>query len=567
MIEHLSIRNYLILKECDINFSPGLNILTGETGAGKSILLDALSLILGERADYSIIKKGQDKLVVEGHFNIKKNQRVKNILEEILPEETVSHDIILRRELLSKGISRNFINDNPVSISDMKRLGDMLIDVHSQNEHQSLLDKSTHIEILDNYVSEKEVFIIYQREFKELTDIILKSEDLRLRMEKVTSNTSFLEFELKEINNLSLVQNEDTDIENELNKLENTEDILIALNAVLSSLYEDKLNAQDSVNKSVKELKKIIKYDDTFQKITDDLENASVLLKESTEFLNSYRNNLNFDTQKIDQLRNRLAAINHLKKKYGLSITELIEKADFIQKELSTAENFNYEIEQLSKEIDKKKETVFKKAKQIYELRNARSRDLEKGVNNLFKEVGLETAEFKVDIKNIVGSEADILTVGKEHYKLNNKGFNEIEFFIKTNKGDEFSPLRKSASGGEVSRIMLSIKGALSEKDDIPVLIFDEIDSGISGRIAQKVGKILKTLSQTHQIICITHLPQIAAMSFRHFHVSKSEFNKETTAKINLLTEKEKIIEIAKLISGEKITDAATKSAKELINS
>lgn len=567
MIENLSIKNYLILKECEINFSPELNILTGETGAGKSILLDALSLILGERADYSRIKKGQDKLVVEGQFSIKSNKRVQKILGEILPDEPAGDNLILRRELLSKGISRNFVNDIPVSISDMKRLGDLLIDVHSQNEHQSLLDKSTHMEILDNYVSEKEVYINYQKEFKELKDMIRKLDDLKLKKEEVTSNTSLLEYELKEINNLSLIQNEDVDIENELNKLENTEDILLALNETLSVLYEDKLNAQDSVNKSVKELKKVIKYDETFQKIADDLENASIFLKESTEYLNSYRNNLNFDTQKIDQLRNRLTAINHLKKKYGLSISELIEKADFIQKELSTAENFNYEIEQLTKEIDKKKEVVYKKAMKIYQIRNTKSKELEKAVNNLFKEVGLETAEFKVDIQNTTGSEDDILTVSKEHYKLNSTGFNEIEFFIKTNKGDEFSPLRKSASGGEVSRIMLSIKTALSEKDEIPVLIFDEIDSGISGRIAQKVGKILKNLSKTHQIICITHLPQIAAMSFRHFHVSKSEVNKETIAKIKLLTEKEKIVEIAKLISGEKITDAATKSAKELINS
>ena len=567
MIEKLYIKNYLIIKECEINFSGGLNILTGETGAGKSILIDALSLILGERADYSIIKKGQDKLIVEGHFNFKNNKIIKRVLSEILPDEEINQEsIILRRELLNKGVSRNFICDSPVNISDMKKFGDVLIDVHSQNEHQSLLEKEKHIEILDNYLSDKDLFSRYRVKFSQFKELVKFFEDTSSKKEEIVSKKNFLEFELRELNNLNIQLNEDIDIEDELNKLENTEGILIALNEALQVLYEDKSNAQISVSKAIKEINKILKYDNSLSKLSEDLENSHILIKESSEFLSSYRNELNLDTEKIEQLRNRLSNINHLKKKYNLSNNELIDRAKDIQRELSLVDNFDYETEKLSKEIDTERENLFRIGTEISELRKLESKELEKKINKLFKEVGLETAEFKIEIKNITGEKNDIFSSEKDHYLLSSRGFNYVEFFIKTNKGSEFLPLKKSVSGGEVSRIMLSIKTAFAEKDEIPILIFDEIDSGISGRIAQKVGKTLRTLSETHQIICITHLPQIAAASERHFHVSKIDTGKETTASFKQLTENEKITEVAKLISGEKITEASKKSAMELIN-
>ena len=252
-----------------------------------------------------------------------------------------------------------------------------------------------------------------------------------------------------------------------------------------------------------------------------------------------------------------------------MSLDELILKSENLQKELIFADNFDYELDKLLNTIIEQKAAVIKKAKEISELRIKNSKLLEKNINAVLKEVGLEGSEFKVGINTVYGSESDLSTIksGKEFIKPGIKGLNEIEFFIKINKGSDFSPLQKSASGGEISRIMLAIKAVMSEKDNIGILVFDEIDAGISGRIALKAGKVLKALSKTHQIICITHLPQIAAMSDRHFHVSKKEYKNEVLAGIKDLTEEEKILEVAKLISGEKVTDASTKSALELINS
>ncbi len=251
-----------------------------------------------------------------------------------------------------------------------------------------------------------------------------------------------------------------------------------------------------------------------------------------------------------------------------MTADELINKGETLQKELLYAENFDYELEKLLNNISEQRELVYAKAKDIFGVRKKKSKELELKINNLFKDLGLENSEFKADIQINIGGEDDLLSIknGKEVVKLGSAGYNEIEFLIRTNKGSEFTPLRKSASGGEISRIMLAIKTVLSEKDKVGILVFDEIDAGISGRIAQKAGKVLKELSKTHQIICITHLPQIAAMSDRHFHVNKKTDCNETLASITLLNDDEKINEVAKLISGEKITETAIKNAAELIN-
>ncbi|MEP7145667.1 MAG: DNA repair protein RecN [bacterium] len=568
MIEKLYIKHYLIIKEAEINFINGLNILTGETGAGKSIIVDALSLILGERADYSIIKKDQDKMVIEGHFNFKNNIIVKKIMESLLPEdEIISESVIIRRELLKKGASRNFINDNPVSISELKKFGEMIIDIHSQNEHQSLLNSETHIEVLDHYSLKEETLKKYKKNFEELKESVSKFKDLSGKKEELLKKKDFLDFELKEINNLNLQPDEDEELESELKKLENIENISQALNASLKILYEDDTCSLDTVNSAVKELKKVSEYDVSFEKIISDLENSYILVKESSDSLNSYRNNLNFDNNYIEKIRQRLSDITHLIKKTGLTAGELISKGESLEKELSFADNFDYELEKLYKEILRKKEITFLGAKEIFELRKVKSKELEKKINKLLKEVGLESSEFRVDIENNNGDHGDLLSfkTGKGTIKLTENGFNKVEFLIRTNKGNDFSPLKKTVSGGEISRIMLAVKTVLAEKDKIGILVFDEIDAGISGRIASKVGKILKKLSETHQVISITHLPQIAAMSDRHFHVSKTEINKETIAGIKNLNDEEKILEIAKLISGEEITVASTKSAIELI--
>ncbi|HQY19863.1 MAG TPA: DNA repair protein RecN [Ignavibacteria bacterium] len=568
MIEKLLIKNYLIIKEAEIHFSEGLNILTGETGAGKSIILDALSLLLGERADHSKIKSGDDKLIMEGQFNFTDNKIVENLYKEMFPEDEFNGYLILRREINTKGINRSFINDTPVNISDMKKFGDVVIDIHSQNEHQSLLSKETHIGILDNYVSDETIFSEYEKGYLDLRKSVSDYKEFISKKEDLLSRKKFLDHDLKEINNVNIQPGEDEEIETELDRLENSEEISSSLSISLEGLSENDFNALNIISAAVKELKKISDYDKNFEKLIEDLESSYILIKETSSSLLNYNNDLNFDPVRIEHLRSRLLAINSLKRKHELDIPELLEKAENIQKDLTFAENFDHEIDKLDKKISVMKSELFSLAEKISDKRIKRAKDLEKEINKLLKEVGLESAEFKVDIKKNISDSENEFTVkkGKENYELSQNGINNIEFLIRTNKGMELSPLRKSASGGEISRIMLAIKTVLSENDNIGILVFDEIDAGISGRIAQKVGNTLKKLAVSHQIICITHLPQIAANSDRHFNVSKSDENNETKAYINILDDNEKINEVAKLLSGEKITESTINSAKELIS-
>jgi DNA repair protein RecN (Recombination protein N) len=589
MIEKLFIKNYLIIKESELNFKDGLNILTGETGAGKTIILDALGLILGERADYSIIKNNNEKLVIEGHFNFEKNIYVEEFLNTLYNEEKIEatenrNYIILRRELNNKGVSRNFINDNPVPLNILKNFGDLIIDIHSQNEHQSLLNKDTHINIIDNYSDGEDILKKYKILFDNYKKLINEFSELKGKKDNLIERKNFLEFQLKEINNVNPRPEEDNELENELKKMENVEEISSSINNCINLLYESENNILSGIHNVIKELKKSSKFDNELKKLSEELESAYINVKDISGVLSNYNSGVNFDPERIEEIRNRLGALNFLKKKYNLTINELIKKAEELEKELNLTENYDYEIEKKKEIILLEKEKIINASKKLSEIRKKAIKYFENEVNKYLKEVGLENSELKIknefkttnypslsDPPVIARSEATwqshfSFTISKKNILITPSGIDDIEFLIRTNKGGEFSPLRKTASGGEVSRIMLSIKTAMSNKDNVPILVFDEIDAGISGRIADKVGKLLKKLSESHQIISITHLPQIAARSDNHFRVSKKVKDEETIAEIKPLTREEKIEEIAKMLSGEKITAASIKGAKELIN-
>lgn len=567
MIDKLYIKNYLIIKEAEVEFSKGLNILTGETGAGKSIILDALSMILGERANFSLIRKGESKLVIEGGFDFKENKAVHKFLKKRDLDINEGY-VIIRRELNEKGVSRNFINDTPIQLSDLKDFGDIIVDIHSQNEHQSLLKKETHLLILDNFIGENKNYKSYRDEYENYRVLVKQYEELINKKETLKEKKDILEFQLKEINNVNPQAGEEEDLENELSKLENVEDISLNVDNSLRILYEDEHGAFSSLSQALKELRNAAGYDGDFSKLVEDLESSYVNIKEAADFLNNYKSSINFDPIRIEQIRDRLGSLNFLKKKYNLSLEELLKKSEELTNELNLSENYDYELEQLCKKVNLTKESIYHKAVELSKLRQNSSKSLEKNVNTYLHEVGLESAEFKVNFKIAESFEVNNFTVQVEgkNVVLSGRGIDDVEFLVKTNKGMDYSPLRKTASGGEVSRVMLAIKASLSGRDNVPVLVFDEIDAGISGRIAGKVGKVMKELAKEHQIIAITHLPQIAAVSDRHFYIEKIEEKGHTVTSISALTDEEKINEIAKLISGEKVTESSLKSAKELIS-
>ena len=569
MLEKLTIKNYLLLKNIEIDLSKGFNIITGETGAGKSILINALNLLLGGRADYSIISKNKDKMIIEGIVSISGDNKA--AIGKILKEreiESLGDNIIIRRELYTKAYSRCFINDTPVGTNDLKELGEIIIDIHSQNEHQSLLKKEMHIELVDSYLVKKEGkkfedrLNSYKQGYEQLLIKQNEFDEINRKKSELDSKRSFIDFQLKEINETDPQQGEDEELENELKTGENIEGIRESLTLAYSNLYDDSGSVLERIKIVEKELGKIGEYNTDIQKILGDVSESTTALREASRLIGSLLDNLNFDPARVEEIRERLYKLQFLKKKYGGSIDEVIELKKTLEKDLGLVDNFDETISNLKKEIDELVKELFKKAGELSKIRREKSKQLETETVKILKEVGFENAEFRVDIKSATGTKGSFANA----QDLKNNGYDDVEFMVKINKGDEFSSLRKTASGGEVSRIMLAVKSVLAGADKVDILVFDEIDTGISGRIAQKAGRVMKGLSAYRQVIAITHLAQIAALADEHLLVEKETEGNSTITRIRPLDKNEKVIEVAKLLSGEKVTDASIKSAKELMS-
>jgi len=588
MLEKLTIKNYLLLKNIEIDLSKGFNIITGETGAGKSILINALNLLLGGRADYSIISKNKDKMIIEGIVSISKEN--KNAIGKILKEHEIESietppptpprrggengTLIIRRELYSKAYSRCFINDTPVGTNELKELGEVIIDIHSQNEHQSLLKKEVHIELVDSYLIKKEgkkfedKLNSYKQGYEQLLIKQSEFDEINKKKNELDSKRSFIDFQLKEIHETDPQRGEDDDLENELKTGENIEGIRESLTLAYANLYDDTGSVLERIKIVEKELGKIGEYNTDIQKILGDVSESTTALREASRLIESLLENLNFDPARVEEIRERLYKLQFLKKKYGGSIDEVIKLKETLERDMSLVDNFDETINKLKAEITELVKDLFKKAGELSKTRKDKSKQLEVEIVKILKEVGFENAEFRVDIKSISNPKGSLLQgqSGADAQDLSNNGYDDIEFMVKINKGDEFSSLRKTASGGEVSRIMLAVKSVLAGADKVDILVFDEIDTGISGRIAQKVGGVMKNLSSFRQVIAITHLAQIAALADEHLLVEKETEGNSTITKIRPLDKNEKVIEVAKLLSGEKVTDASIKSAKELMS-
>lgn len=563
MLASLYIKDYALIESLNIEFSEGLNIITGETGAGKSIIIDAMNLLLGERASTDVIRKGSDKSIIEGVFVISSNKKVKALLAE--NELESSDTIIVRRELFQKGTNRCFVNDSVASLSLLKEIGNLLVDLHGQHEHQSLLRVETHIDYLDEFCNNERLLFEFGQEFSLLRKKITELNSLIGSIENIKQRKEFISFQLNEISAVNPQPNEDEEIEQELKLLESSEARLELATQLTDLLYDAENSVHDQLFKAKNLTAELAEIDPQLAELSQELTTALTTIGEAAKSIRQYSTTIEIEPEKLNEMRKRLANIQLLKKKYGMSLNSLLQLYAKLNNELQLSENFEQELSALKDEIQRIRKAAGEKAKLLSASRAKGAAKLEKSVVKTLGDLGIQNSDFKVVITNRNSSDDDCVISEGRKLSYTHKGTDFVEFFLSTNTGEDVKPLSRVASGGEVSRIMLSLKTALAMNEKLPLLIFDEIDAGISGRIAQKVGMALKRLASSHQIISISHLPQIAAFRDHHFLVEKHEKENRSVSSIRKLSEEESVVEIAKLMGGDKVTSVNIQAARELI--
>ena len=565
VLKSLYIKNYALIEELSVEFEHGLNIITGETGAGKSIIIDALSLILGERADTDTVRKGAEKAVVEGFFSASGNPGLKSLLEASGIE--FGEELILRREVSIKGQSRCFINDSPATIALLKQAGDLLVDLHGQHEHQSLLRSETHIDLLDDFGGLEGLVLEFGEAYREAVGVLNAIRELRSREQQLKEKRELYEFQMKEIDAVGPQTGEEEQLEAELRILENAERLHTETERLYQALYESDNAVHDQLVIVRNQLEDLSAIDRAFEEIKNEAASAAAIVSELAKFVQNYNSKIEFNPERLETIRTRLGQLTLLKKKYGGSLDAVIAHRARIGGEAALAENFESELTAL----DGKFQETRKTCSGIAERLSGKRRDVAKKINRSIEQalitLGIANASFETRLENRIAAGGDhaVVKLGREWFEATAKGIDIVQFFISTNPGEDVKQLVKVASGGEISRIMLAMKTILAKTDRLPLLVFDEIDVGVSGRIAQTVGQSLKNLSRFHQVIAITHLPQIAGLADVHFVVVKTEEGKRSFTRMRKLELQERVVEVAKLMSGEEVTRAGLQGARELM--
>ena len=548
MLQSLHVKNLALIKETEITLKDGLNILTGETGAGKSIIIGSVSLALGEKVPKELLREGDDTALVELVFFVENPK----VLEKIrsLGIEAEDETVILSRKITAgRAIAR--VNGEAVSVSKLKEVASLLIDIHGQHEHQSLLSKKKHLEILDAYakdaLGDKKIrlsacFHEYQKLKKEWDSSNTDSEERAREL-------SFLEYEVKEIEDANLLDNEDAILEEQYKKFANGKQIMDAVSMTYGATGGDGECASELIGRALRGLGTVSQYDEKLAGMEQSLTDIDNLLSDFNHEIASYLSEEEFDEEVFYQTEKRLDEINHLKSKYGNTIEGIKAAAEEKSKRIAVLRDYDTYLEKLRLSLDLKKRELDALCTEVSEIRQKEAGGLSDAIAQALEDLNFLDVQFSMEFR-------------QTDYSAN--GTDEAEFMISTNPGEPVKPLAKVASGGELSRIALAVKTVMADTDEIPTLIFDEIDSGISGRTAQMVSQKMKLLAGTHQIICITHLPQIAAMADVHFLIEKSVENNETISRIHPLNEEESVQELARMLGGVEITDTVIQNAREM---
>lgn len=557
MLHELHIHNFAIIEDISLEFDKGMTVLTGETGAGKSIIIDAVGLLAGGRGSSNYVRHGTKKCVLEGHFETPQNQK----LVELFKESALEFDpeiLIIQREIYQNGRSVCRVNGSIITIGLLKEIGTYLIDIHGQNEHQELMQSDNHIYLLDYFGGEaiEKLRESYQTDYNEYRATRKRFRDWQDKEQEMAQKLDILRFQTDEIAQANLQPDEEEALEEEERRLANFQSIMEALSTSYQLLQDNEPSGLELVGRAMDEMETIAEVDHEFQEISSELTGAFFQLQEVASSIYNQLDKQEYDEERLNEIASRLNLIQQLKRKYGSSIAEILIFYEDSMKELSEIENRSESKEELEDKLQRLEKRLVEKGRGISEIRRKIALALEEAIHEELQALYMEKVEFVVKFSD----EIENLTIKT----ANSQGLDQVEFFISTNPGEPLKPLTKIASGGELSRIMLAMKTIFAQSQGITSIIFDEIDTGVSGRVAQAIAEKIHAISVYSQVLCITHLPQVAAAADNHLYVKKAQLETRTTTEAVILEEAERVEEIARMLSGSEMTSGALQAAREL---
>ena len=550
MLKHLYIKNFTLIDELDISLYEGFSVITGETGAGKSIILGAIALLLGQRADSKTIKQGAEKCVIEANFDLSRYN-----MQPFFDENDIEYDAgdcIIRRELTAAGKSRSFINDTPVALSMLKELGDMLMDVHSQHQNLLLNKQDFQLEVVDIIADDAAQLAKYQNTYAEFVKAEKELSEMTLAIERNRENHDFLKFQFEELENTKLQEGEQEELEQRSETMEHSEDIKSALYTTDNALSAEQVGVIQSLRSSLSALRSIESVYPEVSELIERIDSSYIDLKDISQEISSLLESVDFDPAELDQINSRLDRIYELEKKYHVeTVEELISKRDELHQQLAAIENGDESLDALKARRDELESKARKEADALTKLRTKSAKTIEAEMQKRLIPLGMPHVRFSIQLTPI---------------ELGQNGADKVSFLFSANTSTPLQPVSQVASGGEIARVMLSLKAMISGAVKLPTIIFDEIDTGVSGKTAEMMAQIMKEMGgHGRQVISITHLPQIAALGSVHYKVEKNETASGTTSKMRQLDADERVREIAQMLSGSDVTEAAIQNAKELL--
>jgi DNA repair protein RecN (Recombination protein N) len=550
MLKQLYIKNFTLIDVLDIELYPGFSVITGETGAGKSIILGAIGLLLGQRADSKSIKQGTDKCVIEAHFDLSRYD-----LQSLFEQNEIEYDAndtIVRRELTATGKSRAFINDTPVPLTMLKDLGERLVDVHSQHQNLLLNKQDFQLSVVDIIADDQKELAAYQQKYCQLQAAKNKLQHLEEDIERNRQNADFLQFQYAELSNANLMEGEQEELEQQSETMSHAEEIKSALYEADNNLSAEEQGVVTQVKRAMQSLEGISRVLPKASELTGRLESCLIELKDIAEEVSNSLEDCDFDPIELDTINNRLDRLYDLEKKYHVeSVGELIVQRDELKLKLAGIENSDEALEELRQQLNAHEKTCLQQADKLTKLRQKAAKEIEQHMKQRLIPLGMPNVRFQISVTPT---------------ELGKSGQDSIAFLFSANTSTPLQPVSQVASGGEIARVMLSLKAMISGAVKLPTIIFDEIDTGVSGKIAEKMGEIMQEMGATErQVISITHLPQIAARGSHHYRVSKEDTPQGTTSHMTELTPQERIREVAQMLSGSDVSEAAVQNAKELL--